>query len=84
MYRRYYSYNDMPVVQKPKKPEEKKEVIKPVCEVQKKQGLFDGGKLFGRFELDDLILIAIVLALLLDECDDLLLLAALAFIFLNT
>ena len=45
--------------------------------------LFQNGKLFGRFETDDIILLVVVFILLMDECDDKLLLGALAFIFLT-
>lgn len=38
---------------------------------------------FKRFGYDDLILIVVALVLLIDDCDDKLLLIALAFIFLS-
>lgn len=86
MYRRYYSYNDMPQItsrcekkEEVHKREEKKEECRNECREVKK---CESGKLFGRFELDDVILGVIILAILLDDGDDGLLLLALAFIFL--
>lgn len=96
MYRRYYSYNDMPQIARPPTPrrEENHERPQKAADEQKPQehvsknaapsgGLFEGGKLFGKFETDDVILLIIVAALILDDCDDKLLLAALGFIFLT-
>ena len=81
MYRRYYSYNDMPqLVKQPEKPVQihKKEesICKPKCETHK-------DKLLGKFEIDAVILAVIILALLLDDGDDNLLLIALAFVFIT-
>lgn len=84
MYRRYYSYNDMPTVAK--KSEAKPEPICPApppAHVHKKDsGLFENGKILGRFEADDVILLIVIVVLLFDDCDDKLLLAALGFVFL--
>ncbi|MBO5059555.1 MAG: hypothetical protein J6C82_01395 [Clostridia bacterium] len=82
MYRRYYSYNDMPqiAVRNEKKTEE---VHK--CEEQEKctdKNAADN-KLFGKFELDDIILAVIILVLLMDDGDDTVLLIALAAVFLT-
>lgn len=82
MYRRYYSYSDMPQLvrrddEKPKpKPPEKENCVKdcpPRC----------NNKLLGKFETDDVILGVVILALLLDDSDDSILLLALAIIFLT-
>ena len=78
MYRRYYSMNDMPKIvpkcdDKLKKCEEKK------CEPQK----CESKKIFGNFELDDVILGIVILAILLDDGDDTLLLLALFAVFLS-
>lgn len=86
MYRRYYSYNDMPQVVKnvPKCEPEKKE--QPECRHEHKKECDQeqrNGKLFGKFELDDVILGVIILAILLDDGDDSLLLLALAIVFLT-
>lgn len=81
MYRRYYSYNDMPTIAPPKKTEKPKETKPPE---KKEASLFENGKLFGRFETDDIILLVVVVILLADNCDDKLLLLALAFIFFNS
>ncbi len=78
MYRRYYSVNDMPQLvnkdyQKPKdKPCNEIHTIK-----QKDNGILS------KLENDDIILIAIALLLLADDCDDKLLIIAIAFIFIS-
>lgn len=76
MYRRYYSMNDMPKIvppcdDKPQKCEEEK------CVPQK----CESKKILGNFELDDVILGIVILAILLDDADDTLLLLALFAIF---
>lgn len=87
MYRRYYSYSDMPQLIRKDLPEEKPcESPKPEpacapCTPQTQQQ--GGGKLFGKFETDDIILGIIILALLMDDGDDSVLLIALAIIFLT-
>lgn len=84
MYRRYYSYNDMPTIA-PKKQEIKEECPPPAPEKKKtSNSLFENGKFLGRFETDDLILLIVIFVLLADDCDDTLLLLALAFIFFNS
>lgn len=87
MYRRYYSYSDMPQLIRKDLPEEKPEkcpksepVCAPCAPQTQQQG---GGKLFGKFETDDIILGIIILALLMDDGDDSVLLIALAIIFLT-
>lgn len=82
MYRRYYSYSDMPqMVMHNDKPKEEcvKEEKQESCEAQGSQS----NKVLGRFELDDIILGIVILALLLDDGDDSVLLIALAIIFLT-
>ena len=81
MYRKYYSYNDMP---KPvpaaatpeggvhKKPAEAPKLIEG-----------DNKKPFTNLETDDIILLAVILLLLANDCEDKLLLPALAFVFLG-
>lgn len=84
MYRRYYSYNDMPTIAPKKNTEPKEEKSSPQPEKKKtSNSLFENGKFLGRFETDDLILLIVIFVLLADECDDTLLLLALAFIFFN-
>ncbi len=78
MYRRYYSMNDMPKIvtgcdDKPKKCEEEKCVT----------GKRENKKIFGNFELDDVILGIVILAILLDDGDDTLLLLALFAVFFS-
>lgn len=79
MYRKYYSYSDMPQLIKHEEPE--KQLSEHREQPVPKQE--NSGKLFGRFENDDIILGVIILALLMDDSDDSLLLIALAFIFLT-
>lgn len=45
--------------------------------------IIQNGRLFGKFELDDVLLLVIILVLLFDECDDNLLILALGFVFLS-
>ena len=76
MYRRYYSMNDMPKLvadcdRAPKKCEEEK------CVPQK----CENKKILGNFELDDVVLGIVILAILLDDGDDTLLLLALFAVF---
>ena len=75
MYRRYYSMNDMPrIVPKQETEPQKCEVKKCDCEKETK-------KVLGNFELDDVILGIVILAILLDDADDTLLLLALFAVF---
>lgn len=62
------------------KKDEKKEECKKECREVKK---CESGKLFGRFELDDIILGIIIVAILIDDGDDSPLLLALALVFLS-
>ena len=83
MYRRYYSYSDMPQMvvhngEKPKNNERKKEECKPEC-----KPTCNNNKILGRYEVDDVILGIVILSLLLDDGDDSILLLALAVIFLT-
>ena len=76
MYRRYYSMNDMPKIvpacsEKIEKCEEKK------CAPQK----CESKKILGNLELDDVVLGIVILAILLDDGDDTLLLLALFAVF---
>lgn len=80
MYRKYYSYSDMP--QLIKHEEEKPEVHTQAAE-KKNVPENPPSKFLGRFETDDVILAVIILALLSDDGDDGMLLLALAFIFLT-
>lgn len=61
-----------------KKQEECERPQKPVCKAEDNEK-----KLFGRFEIDDVILAIVILAILLDDSDDNLLLIALAVVFLT-
>lgn len=76
MYRKYYSMNDMPKMVPPK------ENVMEKCEVKKQDcDKKESGKIFGNFELDDVILGIVILAILLDDKDDTLLLLALFAVF---
>lgn len=88
---RSYSVNNMPTPithdEKPQRAPERKEQTRPApppphrhprCEKHDRQG-----GIFDNIQTDDIILFIVVLALLLDDCDDKILLAALGFIFLS-
>lgn len=88
---RTYSYNDMPIpvqrrnenMRKPMPPP-KKEIECKEEKIEKKCEKNDnGGGILSGLGTDDLILIVVALVLLIDDCDDKLLLIALAFIFLS-
>ncbi|MDD6213609.1 MAG: hypothetical protein PUB42_00190 [Firmicutes bacterium] len=85
MYRKYYSYNDMPQLLKHEPPKGIKPDKQELCEAssEKCDSRNESRKLFGKFELDDIIIAAVILALLIDDCDDNLLLIALGFVFLT-
>lgn len=91
MYKKYYSYNDMPVPVKRETPRteehtEKKECTPQTpsgCAVHKETNRGAHGGLLANIETDDIILIAVILALLLDGCEDRLLLGAIAFVLLS-
>lgn len=82
-----FSMNDMPqMVRKDEKMEQIKE--KSVSSIhnktiEEKAGIIKDGKLLGKFELDDIILIAIIIILVNDNCDDKLLLLAIVWIFFS-
>ena len=67
----------------PPPPPEKKPVPVHSDNVEEKIGLLQNGKVLGRFETDDIILIVIAIILLADDCDDKLLILALGFVFLS-
>ena len=75
MYRKFYSYNDMPTLAKPGGA--------PLPEPPVHTPPPSEKKLFGKFESDDIILGIVILLLLLDDCDDKLLLLAIGFVFLS-
>lgn len=82
MYRKYYSINDMPQIR-----EEQTEPVRKAPEVHKNVeeqiGFIKDGKVLGKFEIDDIILVIIAIILLIDDCDDKLLIFALGFVFLS-
>lgn len=75
MYRKYYSYSDMPQQIKPHMPATAKECV----ELPAKKS----GNILGGFENDDLILAAVLAILLMDGCNDKLLIAAVAMLLLS-
>lgn len=85
MYRKNYSVNDMPQIRNAPPPPPPEEKVLPVHSdnVEEKIGFIQNGKVLGRFETDDIILIVIAIILLADDCDDKLLILALGFVFLS-
>lgn len=75
MYRKFYSYNDMPVIKKPNPPPSRQEHIQPTPVSQK--------KLLPDMKTDDIILLVVFFILIMDNCEDKLLLLALGFIFFS-
>ena len=74
----------LPQNQTHEKPPEKKEECVPTKKQPQNFSFFENGKLLGRFETDDIILLVVIFLLLADECEDKLLLLAIAFIFFNS
>lgn len=79
MYRNYYSINDMPSL--PQKPPPEKQITAASAKPRETQTNKPTG-IFGGFSSDDIILLAVVFILLSNECNDKILLAAIAFIFI--
>ena len=86
---RSYSYNDMPkpimnpkTYTSPRKIEcdEKKEETKK-CDIKKKEDKNE--TILGNLQVDDIILLVVILALILDDCEDKLLIGVLGFVFLS-
>ena len=82
MYRKYYSYNDMP---KPVLHEQTRQLTpQPEPRNLSKPPSNNGTKVFFKnLETDDLLLIAVLLILFLDDCEDKMLIAAVAFLLLS-
>ena len=81
---RTYSYNDMPIPVQRRNEDMRKPMPPPKEEkIEKKCDKPDNGGILSGLGTDDLILIVVALVLLIDDCDDKLLLIALAFIFLS-
>lgn len=87
---RTYSYNDMPEPvrrHREEKPAPAPRSVpaapkrEPMAEHKNKDGLLGG--IFDNLENDDIILIVVAIVLFMDDCDDKLLLLALAFIFIS-
>ena len=83
MYRRYYSVNDMPQMVTNDNKEQKLQKKCDEVHIERKKERVEEKKLFGKFENDDIILIAIALLLIADDCDDKMLLIAIAFVFIS-
>jgi len=96
MYRKYYSYNDMPhpisehapfpePIPQPMAPARPKPPPPPI-NCQEETQICNNEKnnsFLGNLETDDIILGVIILMLLTNDCDDKLLLLAIAFIFFS-
>lgn len=67
----------------PKICEEEKKPCNVHKNVEEQIGFLRDGKVLGKFEVDDIILIVIAIILLADDCDDKLLIFALGFVFLS-
>lgn len=76
MYRKFYSYNDMPVLKKDSIQKSSNQQVKH-SSTQKSTGLS------ANLENDDIILLIVIAILIMNNCDDKLLLLALAFIFFS-
>ena len=83
MYRKSYSFNDMP----DRFGETEKNTNDKNCEVHKnsntKANCTESGKILGQFEIDDIIIILIAALLLSEDCNDKLLFLALGFVFIS-
>ena len=92
---RTYSYNDMPVPAKKKSESVKSEIKADTANKETRQDSLtqqlpetkhkeaENKGLLANLKTDDIILIAIALVLLTDGCDDKILLAAIAYIFIS-
>ena len=76
-----YSYHDMPepVPSKPQPPQKPVQNRKEVSGTAQSNAL---KKIFGGMETDDIILLAVIFILIANDCDDKLLLIALAYVFI--
>ena len=83
MYRKSYSFNDMP----DRFGENVKNSNDNKCEVHKSPqtnvNCSENGKILGQFEIDDIIIILIAALLLSEDCNDKLLFLALGFVFIS-
>lgn len=79
MYRKYYSYNDMPRPISPPSVPVKVSDCAPAVPQQKSER----SGILSKLSNDDLILVAVLLILLMDGCEDKLLLAAIGLVFLG-
>ncbi|MBE7044508.1 MAG: hypothetical protein E7397_03190 [Ruminococcaceae bacterium] len=79
MYRKFYSYNDMPSI-----PRKTSDVPPPtVPQKQEKKEVAKAGSFLDQLESDDIILGVVILLLLMNDCEDKLLLLAIAFVFFS-
>ena len=78
MYRKYYSYSDMPQLVK------KNDCLKKTETPQlPKDNHSESGSIFSKLSTDDVLIAVIIVALLMDDNADNTLLFALAFVFLS-
>lgn len=82
---RTYSYNDMPkaVTGRTKEPPRHQPCGQPPHGGPSEKSAARAAEPFDGLKTDDIILLAVIAALLLDGCGDRLLIAALAFVFLS-
>ena len=78
MYRKYYSYSDMPQIIKNNECTIKDENPKP-----RKNNRAESPSLLSKINTDDVLIAVIIIALLMDDNADSTLLLALAFVFLS-
>lgn len=87
MYRKYYSYNDMPRPMKPLPAPVQNAPCAPEKKDEKPCGAEHSpqkkGGILGNLSNDDIILAVVLLILFMDGCEDKLLLAAIGFLLLS-
>ena len=81
MYRNFYSYNDMPQIPRPDH-NIQKSTTSPLSKKEEKH-INTPENILKKLETDDILLIVVGLLLLLNGCDDVLLLVAIGFVFIS-
>ena len=83
MYRKSYSFNDMPDRFGETVKSTKDKNYEVHNSPQKKVNCSGNGKIFGQFEIDDIIIILVAALLISEDCNDKLLFLALGFVFIS-
>lgn len=78
-----YSYSNMPVKRQNTEPKKSDAKVPEVIKNEETKPCEKDNGLLGNLEADDLVLLIVAFVLLSDGCDDKLLLAAIAFIFMS-